>query len=495
MPVISTRTNLLTNPSVETNTTGWTAVTSTLSQDNTNGAIAGTQALKVITSGSASGEGVIVGANSTLSLVPFSGQISVWAAAGVSMFIGIRFNAGGTGQVTQVFTGNGAWQTLTLNNVPSISGTTLVQLMVRTNTTIATTFWVDAAILEQAAATTSYFDGSTTSSGNTSYSWTGTAHASTSTATTVNGYQAQDFQNQVFFGTTQYMTNLRTPDAGMTARQVGYAEELQYENGGMDVYRPSSAYHMEYDFNYGLQEASGASGLNVFSDFAAGLYGSPTVYFADPMFYDVNLMPPNFAAPMLAERGWKSIGGTLTPTYSNTTSNTVGQPYRSVAFDTSTLAANTLLSQGYATVIIPIPPGMTLWLGASGSATGNAVVRVESWLAGAASPASSSNLTLLSVTGSTRLNTSVASTNANYVKLGIASSAVGAGTITLASMMAQLWPIGYTPTLTGNFQSGQGNNGLKFSSDARAEKYVLRDNQTRNVHYMGLAFTLKEVVR
>lgn len=299
----------------------------------------------------------------------------------------------------------------------------------------------------------------------------------------------------IWIGTTQKMMSLRLPDTGMVARQVTYEEDLVFENGGGDVYRASEAYHMEYDFNFSLYEASGSNGINNYSDFAAGLYGPPIIFFSDPMYYDLNVLPPNFAAPALAERGWKSIGGTLTPTYSNTAANSVNQPYRSVAFDTSGLAANTYLTQGYATAIIPIPPGMTLWLGASGSATGNSVVRVESWLNGATSAASSSNLTLLSPTGTTRLNTSIASTSANYVKIGIASSAVGAGTITLASLMGQLWTTGFSPTLTGNFISGQGNNGCKFAAGGRAEKYVIRDDTGRNVHYMGLSFTLKEVVR
>jgi len=300
----------------------------------------------------------------------------------------------------------------------------------------------------------------------------------------------------IYFGTTQRMMTLRLPDAGMTARQVHYADDMQFENGGGDVYRPSLAYHMEYDFEYGLYEATGSQGLNNFADFAAGLYGNPIIYFADPMYYDVNLLPPYFAAPALSEQGWKSIGGsTLTPTYSNTAANTVGQPYRSVAYDVGTLTANTLPAEGYASAIIPIPPGMTLWLGASGSATGFGVVRVESWLNAASSPAASTNLTLLSTTGTTRLNTSIASTAANYVRIGITRSSASAGTVTLTSMMAQLWPTGTTPTLTGNFQSGQGHNGCKFSADVREEKYILRDDQGRNVHYMGLSFGLKEVIR
>ena len=49
----------------------------------------------------------------------------------------------------------------------------------------------------------------------------------------------------LYFGTTQKMMTLRLPDAGMKARQVGFGDTLQFENGGADVYKPSNAYHME----------------------------------------------------------------------------------------------------------------------------------------------------------------------------------------------------------------------------------------------------------
>lgn len=301
-----------------------------------------------------------------------------------------------------------------------------------------------------------------------------------------------------FFGTTQKMTTLRLPSTGMGRKRVGYSQDLQFENGGGDVYRPSTQTHFEYDVSYGLWEASGPSGLDVYSDIAAGLWGTPVVYFADPMYYDVNLFAPNFAAPGLAELGWKSIGGAaqaLIPSYAATAANTLNQPIRTPTFTTTSLASGAMVPEGYGTQIIPIPTGMTLWLGVAGTFSGQGVIRVESWLNGAATPAASANLTMVGPTSTTRLNMSIAATAANYVRIGISNSGAGAGTISPTSMMAQLWPTGVTPTTTGNFQSGQGNNGCKFTTDALAETYILRDDFGRNVHYKGLAFGLKEIIR
>jgi hypothetical protein len=59
--------------------------------------------------------------------------------------------------------------------------------------------------------------------------------------------------------------------------------------------------------------------------------------------------------------------------------------------------------------------------------------------------------------------------------------------------MAQLWPIGVSPVLTGNFIEGKGHRGLKFADDAAVESYVLVD-PTRNVpvHYKALSTRLVE---
>lgn len=148
--------------------------------------------------------------------------------------------------------------------------------------------------------------------------------------------------------------------------------------------------------------------------------------------------------------------------------------------------------------LIPIPTGYTLWLGASGSATGTAVVRVHAFAApgNPSSPTNSSTLTLLSSTGATRLNASYSGATYDYVKVFIQRTSSVASTITLSAMMAQLWPTGVTPPLSttgGSFIHGKGHRGLKFADDATVESYVMVD-PTRNVpiHYKGMSTSLIE---
>jgi len=298
--------------------------------------------------------------------------------------------------------------------------------------------------------------------------------------------------NQMWFGTTQKMQLVRVPSQGMKRSRVGYSASHQLENGGMFIYEAAPTKHLEYKIDFGIYEATGSGGLDIYAHYAQGFYGNGPFYFADPMYYDVNLFSYMWSAPGMSPRPYtlSGIGGVVA-----TAANTVNQPSNSMTTYISDSVANNVFDTTYYNpTIIPIPPGYTLWLGWSGSVNLNGAIRMESWVSGATTAAASANLTPLSVTGTTRLNTSVASTSAEYVKIGYARSATGTGAnVTVTSMMAQLWPTGVTPTLTGNFIPGEGNNGCKFLDGAVEEEYIMRDNQSRNVHLKGLSFSLAEV--
>ncbi len=298
--------------------------------------------------------------------------------------------------------------------------------------------------------------------------------------------------NQMWFGTTQKMQLVRVPDQGMQRNRIGYSNSQQLENGRMYIYEPSRAKHLEYKFDFGIYEATGAGGLDVYADYAQGFYGTGRVHFADPMYYDQNVFSFAWSAPGLVDRQYtlSATGGQVA-----TAANTVNQPATSMqTYVADSVANNTLDTSIYLPAILPIPPGYTLWLGWCGSSANNGAIRMEQWTSGAASATTASNLTALSVTGTTRMNTSVASTAAEYVRIGYARSATGTlANVTVTSMMAQLWPTGVTPTLTGNFITGEGNDGCRFVDNAVQESYIMRDNQSRNVHFKGLSFTLAEV--
>lgn len=503
---------------------------------------------------------------------------------------------------------------------------------------------------------------------------------------------------QMWFGNERRMQWVPCPATGMQLARRGTTQTLQYDNGRMGVTRTMQT-HQEFNLDFPVQDASGLTGLDVFSKFASGFYDNLDkypVFFADPMNYDQNLFPPNWAAPGLFEQGWASIasrdprsyinlavnpsvevdtnhwvqvagtGGTasgarfsagsnaMSGTYTYRTSWTVATSavsggmnytdtsaspgvyygafvyvrsskiqrvavtmrYRNaantslgtVASTQTVLAANTwtkievaanlspadtdsidieiaavtgtsgvnwangdtlqadalFIYQGttgspnfyfdgdypgaswgtdpHASIsrmyvpaqpvtmsdtpansynlparqanfnlitatsaypdaaltygdipyaLIPIPPGYTLWLGACGSATGTAVVRVHAFNApgNPASPANSSTLTLLSSTGAVRLNASYSGASYQYVKVFLQRTSTVDSTITLSSMMAQLWPTGVTPPLatSGSFIEGKGHRGLKFADDAVVESYIMT-----NRHLKGLSTRLIE---
>lgn len=500
---------------------------------------------------------------------------------------------------------------------------------------------------------------------------------------------------QMWFGNERRFQWVPCPKTGMQVDRNALVREQDFDDARKGL-RRTHQYHQSFGLEFPVQDASGATGLDVFSQYASGAYGSLNdypIFFADPMNYDRNLFPPNWAAPGLIERGWGSIcengprvhtnwavnpsvevdasnwsvisgtGGTASgarttstpyhgvgsyratwsvattaisggirstgntaapgttygarlqvrsskiqtvvavirfrnsaggsisgwsftyalaantwtivitptilapagtvsidievtattggsnwaigdtlagdalyiyssdnmvvanyfdgdsngafwlgtpensvsrmyatgvkPTFSDTPANSYSLPQRQATFTVT----NDI--DGYPTLrgderfgdvpyaLIPIPPGYTLHMGATGSATGTAHVRVHAFNSpgNPASPALSSQLTLLSSTGATRMNASWSGSSYQYVKVFLARTAYTAAgdTITLSSMMAQLWPTGTSPTLTGNFIPGQGHRGLKFADSAIAEQYVMT-----NRHLKGLSTRLVE---
>lgn len=254
------------------------------------------------------------------------------------------------------------------------------------------------------------------------------------------------------------------PLAGAEAQNINYVESIEYENGGADVYR-SRPYRKQYDFEFSAP-IKGSEELGVFNKFASGYYGGGTCIFADPYAFETNLFGPQWATPALIEQGWKNIAP-VEPTFADTTANSYDQPPRSAVFDITT-TAGVIPSERFT---IPIPPTHTLHLGASGSTTGNGRVAVRPILAGGTydSPVL---LTMLDPTLSTRMNTTFSGATYQAVEVFIYRTATVASTVTLTSMMAQLWKTGTSPVLTGDHVPGDGHTGLEFADDARAETYL-----------------------
>lgn len=290
-------------------------------------------------------------------------------------------------------------------------------------------------------------------------------------------------------GTNNHFQAVPQPDLPVNARRAGYVETALLESGGA-VGDRSHGFHREFDFTIGADIASGVSGIDSYADFAAGFHGDGLIYFADPMYYEQNLAHPSLSAPALSELDWpEPVAGAVV--WANTAANSYRQPRRKGTWTITTAAnATPLIDSTIPFFIFPIPPDMTLHLGLTGAATGTAVCRVESWVNEAAAAGATSSLTILNETGSTRLNATVAGSTYAFAKVFFTRTSSAASTITPISFMAQLWPTGVTPTLTGSHVQGRGHTGLMFADDAAAENYVTVNG---GVPYRGLSTRLVEV--
>lgn len=222
-----------------------------------------------------------------------------------------------------------------INLTPSGTTGTRTLLYIGSALTAPARLLVRNAMHEKDTAVGVYFDGSFGSSPGVAYAWTGTPDDSTSTKTVSDSIDTMGPGKKMWFGTEKRMQAVPLPASGMELERGGVYEEMVYDNGRLGSVRRMQT-HQRFNMNFGVQEASGLTGLDVFQKFASGFYGDCDVYpifFADPMNYDQNLFPPNWAAPGLIERGWANIGDETSGLYYNFAENP------SVEVDTTNWAA------------------------------------------------------------------------------------------------------------------------------------------------------------
>lgn len=250
----------------------------------------------------------------------------------------------------------------------------------------------------------------------------------------------------MWFGTRGYETWVPMPAIDADFSRKGWASTSAFLNGGARV-KKSAASHAEYNmaWNLGTRDA-----LRPITDFSAGVFGDGLIYFIDPMAADKNVLPQHMAFPGQAEKGAPVLLKGAKPTFSNTPANTLRYPSRS-----ATYAAGTTTTSLY----LPIPPGSVAWVGAHGSATGTAKVRVTP-VSGALT-----TLTLLPVTSTTRVNASFTGTG-----IVIDFTVPAASTLTLSGLIAQILPAGAVPA-AGGFISGQGHSGCSFAEEPVVTAY------------------------
>lgn len=270
--------------------------------------------------------------------------------------------------------------------------------------------------------------------------------------------------NRMWFGIpgTQ-MQWVPCPLIDSTIQRRRYVEQIRFENGGGDA-RRSAAYQMQYDFTFsGL--AHEVEGIDAFNRFASGFYGHGLIHLAHPANFETNLFPAHWASPGIIEQGWPNIA-TSSASFADTNVSSYGQPPRTATWNIVEQAGTYTKSTK-----IVIPPTHTLHLGVSGIATGSGVVRVRP-INVDGSYAAAQNLVLLSKSGATRMNTTFSGGTYQAVEVYITRSSDVASTVSVTSMMAQLYKTGVSPTLPSNHYTGEGSTGLMFVDDAVVENYL-----------------------
>lgn len=286
----------------------------------------------------------------------------------------------------------------------------------------------------------------------------------------------------VYFGNANYQTWIKAPASGMGAGSAGYSESLQFLNGGTSV-RRSSQTHRTFDMSWSGSMNSGVvdSDLHVIKDFYDGIYGDGPFYWNDPFAVNQNILPPNWASPMLAEKDWPKLTNTLTPTF---TAATVANGFPSKYATYTTTGAYT----GTEKLVIIIPTGYTLNFGWHGPAAGSSTgIRIVPYLRSTGLADTALNPTKITAGGTTRTNTTVSGTTYSHVEILVATA--GAATVNITGMIAQILLNGNS-VAAGGFISGRGTNALEFST-APTINYI---SSQINSGFIDMSATLTEVL-
>lgn len=192
-------TNLITNPSFETGTSGWAAVDGTIAQDDGNttifsGTASGAFVLKVDSPGGGGGFSAVTPVGAAGMPVTARGHYRVRAfmfarsadtytvLPGITVAwsdaAGVLF---GGGRVAEDDATDVLW--LVTADVVAPAGAAYLQIQVNADSVGAAVFALDAVMVTVGAELLPYFDGDSPDVGSYVYDWTGTPHASTSTRT------------------------------------------------------------------------------------------------------------------------------------------------------------------------------------------------------------------------------------------------------------------------------------------------------------------------
>lgn len=286
-----------------------------------------------------------------------------------------------------------------------------------------------------------------------------------------------DFFNreQMWFGTEQSMRWIETPQTGADVSPIGFGTSATNLNGGGYV-RNSWDSHKVYNFSWG--ESASPSLASLIHAYRNGTYGRTLIYFHDPMYYQVNVLPRRVADPSMAINYEAApLVRDLWPRATPTGANPNNLPVQTAIYD---------LPPEYDGLVwmdethIPIPPDFTFTFGAvytSSNSDARIYYRTPSgkFIVDQTAP-DAANLLPHSIVGEP------------WVRIGMENvSAATTRALSVTAMMGRLLPPGEAPEPTTPWMSGEGHSGCEFQGNPTMVNY-----NGVNGGQVGIACTLVE---
>ena len=290
-------------------------------------------------------------------------------------------------------------------------------------------------------------------------------------------------RNRLWFGThAGGMRWMPTPLSGAEMSPEGWESGGTLLNGG-GYQQNSFGSHKTYTFEW--PSSSSREAAACMKAYADGTYGRGLIYFVDPLIYDQNILPAQWADPsmVLDYEGVSHVYGETPTGVPTTTPKPNHLPVTSAVYDLTYITSG---FRGFEdAVFVPIPEGYSLILGAVYAAIGSGGV-FASWQDSDGEVQTAQRLTEVSPTEADNLLSDVA-INGEGVWLWVGKTSSGAASVTLTSMIARLvktsdldtgsvygdgfygeftyggaLPYRVAKLFKGPWQSGMGHSGCRF---------------------------------
>lgn len=288
---------------------------------------------------------------------------------------------------------------------------------------------------------------------------------------------AESRRKNLWFGTREFMQWIPTPNRGASTGGEGWQAGGTTLNGGGYQFN-SFGSHRNYIFEWPNSSAKEASAL--MSAYADGTYGRGLIYFIDPLIYDQNVFPMQWANPSVAinNDGFSHVYGVTPQPVATPNWKPNLFPVQSAKYVLDDISPG--WRGEHEAVFLPIPVSHTLTVGASYTGTNvNLAFRLVNSDGELFGPATT--LPPVNTNASNLASYSFAADQfapedglITGIFVFVQKPASGSGEITIHGLMAKISKGGMgavTVPMSGPWVKGQGHSGCRFIGKPTEIKY------------------------